>query len=180
MPFGIVTVSVVPWPGTLVTSQHAAMQPHEIVHERQSDAGAFVRSRARALDAVEPLEDPRHLVGARCRRRCRAPTSDTLVAEIRQADLDAALKRELQRVREQVEDDLLPHRAIDRDRLRHRIAPDVEGEPRALECRAERAGEVGREPRQIRRLERRSHPAGFIVEKSSSVFTSLSRRSSLR
>jgi hypothetical protein len=38
----------------------------------------------------------------------------------RQAQRDAAFERELERVREQVEDDLLPHVAVDERRARRR------------------------------------------------------------
>ncbi len=39
----------------------SAVQPHELLHEREPDAGPFVRARAGALDAVKPLEEAANL-----------------------------------------------------------------------------------------------------------------------
>ena len=35
------------------------MQPDQLIHQRQADAGAFQGAAALALDAVEPVEDVR-------------------------------------------------------------------------------------------------------------------------
>ena len=51
----------------------------------------------------------------------------------------AALERELQRVREQVQDDLGPHLAVDVDGLGQRRAVDLERQPGALDRRLEHA-----------------------------------------
>ena len=37
----------------------AAVDLHELAHEREADAGAFVSARARIADALEPLEHSR-------------------------------------------------------------------------------------------------------------------------
>ena len=71
-----------------------------------------------------------------------------------QRDLDFALEGELERVRQQIEDDLLPLRAIDADRLGKRRAVDDELHPGAFDERVERARELGRQRGQIGRLER--------------------------
>ena len=63
-------------------------------------------------------------------------------AGVSQRDRDLALERELERVREQVENDLLPHVAIDIDRLGQRRAVDDEAQAGALDRRAEDAGEL--------------------------------------
>src|SRR5688572_1071953 len=86
----------------------AAVQPHELLYECESDARAFVGTAVRSLDAVKALEEPRQLVPG---------YSDAGVADIQpgascflaQTYRDAALKRELKGVRQQVENDLLPH-----------------------------------------------------------------------
>ena len=94
----------------------AAVQRDQLLHQRQPDAGAFVGARPRALDAVEALEQARQLGSPGCRRRCRAPSAATRAVAARAARTrDLALERELERVRQQVEDDLLPHA---RDRRR--------------------------------------------------------------
>ncbi len=66
--------------------------------------------------------------------------------------VDAALEGELEGVGEEVEDDLLPHVPIDVDRLRQRLAGDVEPEPRTLAGRTEARRQLGREPGKLGRL----------------------------
>ena len=39
----------------------AAMEPRQLLHERQADARAFVRPGSTVLDAVEPLEHARQV-----------------------------------------------------------------------------------------------------------------------
>ena len=104
-----------------------------------------------------------------------------MVAAPLERDGDLALERELERVREQVQDDLLPHVAIDVDRFRERIALDDEPQARLLDRRSEDTGQLRGERRQDRsaRSWRRCGPAS-MREKSSSVLTSLSSRRPLR
>ena len=73
------------------------------------------------------------------------------VAARPQRDLDLAVERELEGVREKIQHDLLPHVAVDVDRLGERLAIDDELETGALDGRAEHArelrghgGEIGR------------------------------------
>ena len=61
VPVRIVTVNVVPRPSWLATVDAAAMQASQLLHERETDARAFVRAGASVLDAVEPLEHPRQV-----------------------------------------------------------------------------------------------------------------------
>ena len=61
VPAGMVTVNVVPRPSVLCDGDAAAVQPYQLLHEREADAGAFVRPRARVLHAVEPLEHARQV-----------------------------------------------------------------------------------------------------------------------
>ena len=96
----------------------AAMELHELVDEREADAAALVGARPGALDAVEALEEAWQL-GRRDadagvpHRRARSASPSA-----RSEHPDLPFERELERVREQVEDDLLPHVAVDVDRLR--------------------------------------------------------------
>ena len=94
---------------------------------------------------------------------------------------DAALKRELEGVRQQVEDDLLPHVAIDVDRLGQRRGSRrrSRARPRSIAERNALASSVG-QAREIDRLEAACTRPASIREKSSSVFTSFSSRSPLR
>jgi hypothetical protein len=98
------------------------------------------------------------------RRACSAgsipmPVSATTSSARRRpsssAHRDPTLERELQRVREEVQDDLRPHVAVDVDRLRQRRAVDLEREAGALEGRAEHARELGRVLREVDRSEAR-------------------------
>ena len=129
-----------------VDRRRAAVQLDQLLHQRQPDAGALVRAAARALDAVEALEHARQLVGrdadagvahaaARRGRRPRAAGRRCVPS-----------KRELERVGEQVEDDLLPHVAVDVDRLgQRRAVDDRDASPARSTARAEHAGQIGGE-----------------------------------
>ncbi|MGC4076235.1 MAG: hypothetical protein QM702_04235 [Rubrivivax sp.] len=70
-------------------------------------------------------------------------------------------KGELQRVGQQVQHDLLPHAAVDEDLAGDRPAVDLERDAGAVEGRAEAAGQIGREPRQVGRLVSRDHAPGL-------------------
>ena len=111
-------------------------------------------------------------------RDARARRASPLAA---QRDADRALERELERVREQVEDDLLPHLAIDVDRLRQRRALDHRScsPARSIADRNALARSAVSAARSVGSKRRATRPAS-MREKSSSVFTSLSSRSSLR
>ena len=108
----------------------AAVQPDQLLHQREPDAGALVRAAARALRRGGSARR-----GAAARRPgCPMPVSRTVELDAPSAARAARTaispsKRELERVREQVEDDLLPHVAVDVDRLGERRAVDDEPSP---------------------------------------------------
>ena len=126
VPNGIRTRNVVPSPGSLVASIVAAVQLHELLHEREADAGAFVRAALRAFDAVEALEQPRQLVLRHADAGVRDLEQRRVAVARAARTATLPVERELERVREQVEDDLLPHLAIDETRLAERLAVDRE------------------------------------------------------
>ena len=64
-------------------------------------------------------------------------------------DRDLALERELEGIGDQIEDDLLPHLAVDVDGLRKRRAVDDEPHPGAFDRGAEDAGKLRRQRRQV-------------------------------
>ena len=114
---GSVTVTSVPLRNSDCEIERAAVQVDEVLHDRQSETGAalggFVGQRA----LTEGLQDARDLVF----RNTGASVGDRheLSAVVRMSDDErdaAALRRELQRVGQEVEADLA-HRA--------RIGPDV-------------------------------------------------------
>ena len=129
----------------------AFVKPHELAHEREADAGALEGAPARALHAMKPLEEPRQLLLGDA-RACVADRELHAIVRPAQRDLDRPFEREFEGVRDQVEDDLLPHLAVDVDRLGERRAIDDVREPRALDDRAERRRELSGEGRKIGRL----------------------------
>src|SRR5579872_1776363 len=74
-----------------------------------------------------------------------------------QTHFDGALQSELEGVRHEVEDDLLPHVAVDVDRLLRGRAIHLQREAGPLARRAEAAGELPREHAEIDWLEARAH-----------------------
>jgi hypothetical protein len=78
---------------------------------------------------VEALEEARHLVRG-IPSRCPDLRARHRPVRRAQADGDLALERELERVGQEVEDDLLPHVAVDEDRL-GAGAVDDQAQPRA-------------------------------------------------
>ena len=135
-----------------------------------------------ALDPMEALEDVRELVlgdahaGVASRRarstdhRCRSVTT-ILPSSVNLKALDS-----------EVQDDLLPHVAIDVDAgSGSGWQSTTSSMPARFDRRAERAREICRERGEVGRLvtSRSMRPAS-MREKSRSVFTSLSRRRLLR
>src|SRR5450755_2917552 len=78
---------------------------------------------------------------------------------------NSAMKREFERVREQIQNDLLPHVAVDVDRLWQLGTVHVEREPRALDRGTERARQIDGQHTQIRRLVRGLRAAGLDPRK---------------
>ncbi len=76
-------------------------------------------------------------------------------------DGDLTFERELERVGEEIENDLLPVRAIDVDGRAERRAVDHERETGGLDERPEGGSDACRERGQIRRLERHAKAPGF-------------------
>ena len=95
------------------------MQPDQLLHQRQADAAAFDASAARALDAMEALEQVRQLFRRYAGAGIAHRDLDRLAVG-RRPDFygDFAIERELQRIGQKVEDDLLPHVAVDIGRRR--------------------------------------------------------------
>jgi hypothetical protein len=71
------------------------------------------------------------------------------------------LEGELQRIGQKVEDDLLPHVAVDMDGRRQRRTIDPQAEAGAVDGRTEGRGQLGGEAAEIDRLEARLGLAGF-------------------
>src|SRR5690348_13452899 len=95
-----------------VHADRSAMELDEFLDQREADAGAFVRPALCSVDAMEALEDMREFVcrdaGPRVAHHHRRVRSLPL-----DADGDFAIEGEFECVRDQVEDDLLPHLPVD-------------------------------------------------------------------
>ena len=87
--------------------------------------------------------------------------SDTRSFVRTQRHRDRALERELEGVREQIEDDLLPHVAIDVDRLALRRAVDDERQPCSFDGGAKRARELRGQGGEVDWLVGGLHAPGF-------------------
>ena len=157
----------------------AAVQLHELLHERQADAGALVRAPVRRFDAVKALEQARQLL---------LGDADTRVSDLEhcvaivspQSHGHRPGERELERVREKVQHDLLPHLAIDVDRLAELAAVDDKRKPAfSIAERKVLARSRVSAARSVASYEAWTRPAS-MREKSSSELTSLCSRAALR
>ena len=138
----------------------AAVQSGELVDERKSDAAPFMTSRRDVTNPVEALEQVRQLVWGYTDAAVSHLQED-VAAVGAQRDGDFAGQREFERVREEVEHDLLPRFAVHPDRFGERRAFHDEAQSSRLDRRAERAGEIGRDRSEVRRLEQRVDPPRF-------------------
>ena len=128
------------------------MQLDEFLDQRQADAAAFEAAAPCAFDPVEALEDPAQLMLGNT-RACVLDREFDGAAGLPQPDLDRAFEGEFERIGEEVEHDLLPHIAIHIDRLRECRAFDYQFQAGLLGSRTKIAGKLGRERRQVGRLE---------------------------
>src|SRR5215470_1018753 len=128
----------------------AAVQLDQLLDQREADAGALVRAAMGTRNAMETLEQLRQLVR---RDACAGIAHGELEMRIRlsQPHLDFARESELKGVRQKVENDLLPHLAIDVDGLGMRRAIDEEPQSSLLDRGAEDAGELCRGNRKVGR-----------------------------
>ena len=129
----------------------AAMKTGQFLHEREADARAFVRAGSRVLDAVEALEDAGEIGVGNADARVRDAQPHAIAVRL-QLDANLALERELEGVRQQIQDDLLPHVPIHVHRSRDRIAVDHERDARFLDGRSKDARELGGQHREVRGL----------------------------
>src|SRR2546421_3450606 len=136
------------------------MRVHELLHERQSNAGTFMRAGLRALDAVKAPEQLRDFI-AWDAHSAVLDSQLSRAIEPGQANGDATLEGVLERVREKVQDDLRPHLAIYVQRFGKAWALERQREARTLHRGAEGIGEVNGKSREVGRLVVRLHGAPF-------------------
>jgi hypothetical protein len=126
----------------------SSVQPHDVAHQGKADPRALVGPGARALHAVEALEEVRQLVGGNAGAGVPDPEEDRVSVQS-EAHLDRARQGELERVGQEVEHHPFPHVTVDVDRLRQRRRVDLEPQPGAVERGAEARGEVRGEPGEV-------------------------------
>ena len=108
----MVTVTVVPSPGALSTRQvPPCSRTRSLVSARPMPEPSWVRARAPSMRWNR--SNSRGRSAARDADAAVAYREPDLVVRLGQLDRHPPFERELQRVREQVEDDLLPHRPVD-------------------------------------------------------------------
>ena len=140
----------------------ATLQADQLLHQRQADAAAFDAAAARALDAMEALEQMRQLYRGYARAGIAHRDLDRLAVDRRpDGDDDFSLEGEFQRIGQKIEDDLLPHVAVDMDGRRQWWTIDTQVKAGAGDGRAEGRGELGGEATEVDRLEGRLGLAGF-------------------
>ena len=132
------------------------MQLDELIDEREPDARSLVTPSLRGLDPVEALEHARQFLGRNAAAAVLNFENGVIPRRV-DADRDAALQRELERVGEQVEDDLLPHLAVDEDRRGKLPAFHGEGQSGLLHDRSEGARQIRRDRAEVDGLEFRPH-----------------------
>src|SRR5580658_8800254 len=123
-----------------------------------------MRSAASASDAMEAFEELGQLVGG----DTGAGVVDSELevrAGVTQFYFDTTRESKLERVRDEIENDLLPHLSVDIGRLGQRRTIDVELQPCLLDRRAKDARKLRRESGKIDRFKRRPHAPGFDARK---------------
>ena len=108
------------------------MQPGQLLYERETDSGAFVRSRPRVFDSMESFEHAAKVCLGDADAGVDYAQVDTIVVR---AELHPyfAFERELDGIAQEIEDDLLPHVPIDIHVLGKRRTIDDERQTRAFD-----------------------------------------------
>ena len=145
-----------------VDGDPAAVQPDQLLHQREPDAAAFDAAAAGAFDAMKAFEQPRQLL----RRNAGAGVAhrDLGGAAVRTGphlDRDFTLEGELERIGEKIEHDLLPHVAVDIDGFGQRGTVEAKPQAGPLHRRLERRSDIRRQPCKIHRLEAGLRPPQF-------------------
>src|SRR6476620_8146186 len=119
------------------------MQADELLYKCQADTTTLVCSATRIGNPMKALEDMRELIVRYSRARIAHAQLKMLAATL-QFNLDLALEGVLERVGDEIEDDFLPHVAINVGRLAQRGTVDSQLEAGFLSSRAEHACELSR------------------------------------
>ena len=127
LPSGMLTSKSAALPGAALGADLAAVHAHQLLHEREPDARpSCVRARAPSMRWKRSKSCG--ISAGRCRRRCphrehRCPSRSCSVS------VDLAGECELECVRHEVQDDLLPHVPIDERRRAQGLALHPKSRP---------------------------------------------------
>ena len=138
-----------PVTGAALDRDPTPVQPHDVVHQGETNARALVRPRLRPLHPVEALEEVRQLVCGDAAAGVADP-EERRVPLLPHAHLHRAREGELERVGQEVEHHPFPHVAVDVHGLGQRRSVDLEPQPRAVEGGPEARREVTGELCEIR------------------------------
>ena len=150
------TVTVVPAPSVLSAVMVPPCRPTSSLTSARPIPLPSVERALGGLDPVESLEQPGHF-GGRDADAGVGDADDRVAALGGDPHRDRSVEGVLQRVGQQVEDDLLPHVAVEVDRLVQGRAVHHQPQPGAVDRRPEDAGQLGGHLRPGRRV--RSGPA---------------------
>ena len=138
----------------------AVVVTNQLVDQRQADARSFLRASAGLLHPVKPLEDVRQVLDG----DPDAGVAHHQLGVLRQrpqADVDRPFPGVLERVGQQVRDDLLPHLPVHPHGLEQGRGVDGELEPGGLGGTAEYGHDLGGQRREVRRQEPGVQPPGL-------------------
>src|SRR5579883_1208431 len=143
---------------------YSTMKPRQFLHQCKPDSGTLLRARPAALDTMETFEDPRQFRF----RNSHAGVRDgqlSLTVPCVEGNSNLALERKLQRVRQQVQHDLLPHFAIHENRLWEWRAIHYKAKAGPFDGRPKHAGKIAGQRCQIGRLVSSLDAAGLDAGK---------------
>src|SRR5262249_55006852 len=143
-----------------VDLDRSAVELHQIADQREPDPGSLVGATLGPADAMESLEDVRQLILRDADPRVLHRQHDGLVT-FGERHRYAALERELERIRQEIQDDLLPHVPVDKDRGPGPVADHAKRQTCPLDGGAEDARELARQICDVDRLEDRLRSPRF-------------------
>jgi hypothetical protein len=136
------------------------MQASQFLDQREANASAFVRAAVLALDSVKSLEQPgQFFLGNSHSRVLHAQLHAPVAGRFAQRNRNLTFEGVLESVRDQIENDLLPHVAVDKGRRRHRLAIDHIAQAGLVHRGLKRAGELRGVGGEVNRLVERLNSA---------------------
>ena len=152
------------FPKLALGADGSAMQLDQFVNESEADATAFVRPAANVFDAMETLEHARQFLLGNADAGIANAQFD-VIADLVQRNRDRTFEGELESVRNQIEDNLLPHGAVDEHRVGEGRAVQLKLQPSLFGRGTKHAGELDRKRGKVGGLIGGLHPARLDARK---------------